>query len=54
MLHYHGIPRYESLRQFAEKEWVDPNPGHPPVWKNDEEDHELIAKLRDEIKKDLP
>jgi diadenosine tetraphosphate (Ap4A) HIT family hydrolase len=54
MLHYHGIPRYESSRQFAEKEWIDPTPGHPPVWKNDEEDHELIAKLRDEIMKDLP
>jgi len=52
-LHFHGIPRYSSERQFAEKKWNDHSYGSVPIWAREEQTHEVVMKLRDEIKKFL-
>lgn len=52
-LHFHGIPRYKAPRNFAGKEWIDTTWGHSPVWSKETIEDELVAKLRDEIRKKL-
>ena len=53
-LHFHGMPRYESSRTFAGKEWVDQTWGSVPIWSKDDVGHGLVAKVRDAIKPHLP
>jgi len=53
-LHFHGIPRYESPRNFDGKEWADQTWGSVPVWSKDDVSHDLVAKVRDAIKPHLP
>lgn len=49
-LHFHGFPRYEHTRMFDGKEWVDETFGHPPLWSKQDVSHELVKKIREEIK----
>jgi len=49
-LHFHGIPRYSSTREFDGKEWTDDTYGHPPVWSHEDRSDDLVRKLRDVIK----
>jgi diadenosine tetraphosphate (Ap4A) HIT family hydrolase len=49
-LHFHGIPRYNSMRNFNEKKWVDENPESIPAWSHEDIGHDLVAKLREAIK----
>ena len=53
-LHFHGIPRYENPRTFAEKEWVDQTWGSVPIWSKDDVGYDLVVKVRDAIKPHLP
>jgi len=48
-LHFHGIPRYKNPRQYAGQKWVDTEFGHPPVWKKQEEEKDLVVKIRKEL-----
>ena len=52
-LHFHGIPRYKSVRKFAGKDWVDTTWGNPPVWSQTKVGDDLVIKLRKLIKKNL-
>ncbi len=52
-LHFHGIPRYDSPREFLERTWIDPEPGHIPAWTRVEEGHETVAALKGEMGKYL-
>lgn len=46
-LHFHGIPRYSSARNFNGKIWVDNAFGHPPAWSKEEVDKNLIKKIKE-------
>ena len=48
-LHFHGIPRYKTPRQYAGQKWVDTEFGHPPIWKRQEEEKDLIVEIRNEL-----
>jgi len=52
-LHFHGIPRYESERQFNNITWEDKAWGHPPIWSKTEISAELIVAIKQEILKHL-
>lgn len=52
-LHIHGFPRYKEPRFFNERKWVDRTWGTVPVWSRKNVGHELVAKIRDEIKPHL-
>ena len=49
-LHIHGFPRYKKSRMFDGKKWVDKTWGNIPIWSRKDVSHELVAKIRDEIK----
>ncbi|OGH77490.1 MAG: hypothetical protein A2301_01645 [Candidatus Magasanikbacteria bacterium RIFOXYB2_FULL_40_13] len=53
-LHFHGIPRYESSRNFNGKEWADKTWGSVPIWSKNDEKHDVVAKIREAIKPYLP
>lgn len=53
-LHFHGIPRYASGRTFDGKEWIDTTWGNVPIWSQNDENHELVARVRDAIRPYLP
>ena len=50
-LHFHGIPRYDSPRNFAGREWVDTTFGGPPIFlrKDQESELELIKQIKESI-----
>jgi diadenosine tetraphosphate (Ap4A) HIT family hydrolase len=52
-LHFHGIPRYNSTRNFVGIEWIDENPKSLPIWKTTETDKEIVMKVKEEIQKRL-
>ncbi|KKU04141.1 MAG: hypothetical protein UX88_C0001G0023 [Candidatus Woesebacteria bacterium GW2011_GWC2_47_16] len=52
-LHIHGFPRYKKPRFFDGKKWIDKTWGHPPIWSKKDVNHELVAKIREEIKKHI-
>ena len=52
-LHVHAIPRYAEPREFLGREWIDPSFKTVPVWKKENESHETINAVRDEILKIL-
>lgn len=52
-LHFHGIPRYKSNRDFAGKIWKDKAFGHPPIWSSEEVSGGLVLKIKKEIEKFL-
>ena len=47
LLHFHGIPRYETERAFCGKVWKDVNPRRPPTWVSEEVSSEIVVKMRD-------
>ncbi len=48
-LHFHGIPRYVSERQFFGKIWKDETWGHPPAWTYEVASIDLVTSLRDAL-----
>lgn len=52
-LHFHGIPRYKTNRNFSGKVWVDKTFGHPPVWVKRETDIETVLKIKEMVLKSL-
>lgn len=52
-LHFHGIPRYESPREFLGRTWDDPDQSMPVIWKTTEESLETVSALREEMLKYL-
>ncbi|OIP58024.1 MAG: hypothetical protein COX79_03465 [Candidatus Levybacteria bacterium CG_4_10_14_0_2_um_filter_36_16] len=52
-LHFHGIPRYKTKRDFAGKIWKDETFGHPPIWSDEEVNAELVLEIKKEIEKFL-
>lgn len=51
-LHFHGIPRYSTPRNFAGKEWIDSKYGTTPVILKKSEESEVteIRQIRDTLK----
>jgi diadenosine tetraphosphate (Ap4A) HIT family hydrolase len=49
LLHFHGIPRYNSPREFLGQRWIDHTWGHPPAWIKQESPTPLIGALHREI-----
>lgn len=52
-LHFHGIPRYSSSRQFAGKEWIDVTWGKPPTWIFEHESPSTIGAIKKMILSEL-
>lgn len=52
-LHFHGIPRYSSPRNFSGKKWIDKAWGMPHVWSKTETKRDLVMKIKEEILKKL-
>jgi diadenosine tetraphosphate (Ap4A) HIT family hydrolase len=52
-LHFHGIPRYVSTREFAGKQWIDTRWGHPPVWSDKETEKEIVMEIKKKIQETL-
>lgn len=50
-LHIHGIPRYQTQREFNGQKWIDKTWGHPPVWSNKEALSDLVKTLKETILK---
>lgn len=50
-LHFHGIPRYESPREFLGRTWKDPDSNTVPIWTTEEESQETVETLREEMGK---
>jgi diadenosine tetraphosphate (Ap4A) HIT family hydrolase len=50
-LHFHCIPRYQTIRHFAGQEWVDTTFGRPPIFlkKDQESSVELVRTIRDTL-----
>lgn len=48
-LHIHGFPRYKKHRLFNGRDWVDKTWGAVPIWSRNDVDHELVARIRNEI-----
>lgn len=46
-LHFHGIPRYATKREFEGLKYIDKKFGLPPIWSYKNVSHELVAKIRD-------
>ncbi len=53
LLHFHGIPRYQSPRVFFGKRWVDHAWGHPPAWTKELSPIALVVTLGMELRKHL-
>jgi len=53
-LHFHGVPRYKSMRNFDGKEWKDKTWGDLPIWLQDDVSPDFVAEIRDIIKPYLP
>lgn len=51
-LHFHVVPRYVTVKEYAGKYWKDPTPTHLPCWSAQEEERELIYHLKETIKKE--
>lgn len=45
-LHFHAIPRYSTMRNFMDKEWIDTTFGQPPVWSKEEVTKETLQKIK--------
>lgn len=52
-LHFHGIPRYKSQRNFNGEIWIDKAWGHPPVWSTVDISSKLINELKKIILKEF-
>lgn len=52
-LHIHGIPRYDSDRLFLNKVWRDADFHLPPCWTYELQPVEIVAAIREAIKKYL-
>ena len=50
-LHIHGIPRYQTQREFNGQKWIDKTWGHPPVWSNKDASSDLVNTLKKTILK---
>ena len=48
-LHFHGIPRYETKKEFGGKIWTDKTFGHPPIWSKKETSRELVKAIKERI-----
>jgi diadenosine tetraphosphate (Ap4A) HIT family hydrolase len=48
-LHFHGIPRYQTEREFNGQKWIDKTFGHPPIWKDEESSEELVKAIKEKI-----
>ena len=53
-LHFHGIPRYKTQRNFGGEIWTDKTWGHPPTWSNSEVSKEFVLKIKEKILEYLP
>ncbi|MEO5927140.1 MAG: hypothetical protein ABIO72_00530 [Patescibacteria group bacterium] len=51
LLHFHGIPRYDTHRELAKtllnRDLTDPTPTHLPLWTSEKVTSEQMGKLRD-------
>jgi diadenosine tetraphosphate (Ap4A) HIT family hydrolase len=45
-LHVHGIPRYQTPREFAGKTWTDTTWGSVPIWSKSNVDQALVESIR--------
>jgi diadenosine tetraphosphate (Ap4A) HIT family hydrolase len=52
-LHFHGIPRYKTEREFLGRVWKDRDHTKPVVWTYEEESEETVRALGEEMKKML-
>ncbi len=52
-LHFHGIPRYSSEREFHGKTWTDKTWGKPPLWSTTEVEKNLVIDITNSILKHL-
>lgn len=52
-LHFHGIPRYNSPRDFIGLKWIDKNPKSLPEWSTEETNREIVMKVKKEFLKRL-
>jgi len=50
-LHFHGIPRYETNRNFFGITWKDQTWGHPPEWSKKDVSRDLIIAIKSELAK---
>jgi len=48
-LHFHVIPRYDSVRQFEGLEWTDIDNSQPPVFGENKPEMSLLMKIRDTL-----
>ena len=53
-LHFHGIPRYETSREYAGRAWRDSTWGKPPVWSRKTVARELVESIRKDLRPLLP
>ena len=51
-VHFHVIPRYEGVRQFAGREWLDPGwPGFPALAENQHADLDgVLTEIREALR----
>lgn len=52
-LHIHGIPRYQTPREFAGQIWTDEKYGHPPFWSSLDVPLRMVMELRAQIGEQL-
>lgn len=45
-LHFHGIPRYQSPRNFLNKVYIDISYGMPPIWSTQDVNDEWIFAMK--------
>lgn len=52
-LHFHGIPRYQTPREFGDKIWVDESFGTTPTWVKQDEDDAIVVTIREIVVSNL-
>lgn len=48
-LHFHGIPRYKTERNFLGKVWEDASWGMPPVWSKESVAVDVVEQVKEAI-----
>ena len=49
LLHFHGVPRYQSDRTWQGEFYRDATWGHPPVWTYTEVSVDMLQRLKSNI-----
>jgi len=52
-LHFHMVPRYKTVREFADRTWKDEAWGTMPIWSQEEVPEELVKKLKAKLLKEI-